>query len=149
MTPITAYKAGIASNKEPDSTNNTLSGVRDAINDGVGISATIVNDGSAYRVVLSSDETGAENSFQLDVSDSGDSNNTDGSGLSRLAFNSAAGTANVYQTVAAVDAGFTVNGLALSSKSNLVTDSITGVNLTLKKTTTAPVKIAITDNTRH
>ena len=122
--------------------------MRDAINDAdVGISATIVNDGSAYRLVLSSDETGAENSFQLDVSDSGDSNNTDGSGLSRLAFNSAAGTANVYQTVAAVDAGFTVNGLALSSKSNLVTDSITGVNLTLKKTTTAPVTIAITDNT--
>ena len=142
-------KAGTASSTITiDSTNNTLSGVRDAVNAAdIGISATIVNDGSAYRLVLSSDETGAENSFQIDVSDSGDSNDTDGSGLSRLAFNSAAGTTNVYQTVAAVDAGFTVNGLALSSKSNVVTDSITGVNLTLKKTSTAPVTIAITDNT--
>lgn len=142
-------KAGIASSTLTiDSTNNTLSGVRDAINAAdIGISATIVNDGSAYRLVLSSNETGAENSFQLGVADSGDSNDTDGSGLSRLAFNSAAGTTNVYQTVAAVDAGFTVNGLALSSKSNVVTDSITGLNLTLKKTSTAPVTIAITDNT--
>ena len=142
-------KAGTASSTITiDSTNNTLSGIRDAINAAdIGISATIVNDGSAYRLALSSDETGAENSFKVDVSDSGDSNNTDGSGLSRLAFNSAAGTANVHQTVAAVDASFTVNGLALSSKSNVVTDSITGVNLTLKKTTTASVKIAITDNT--
>lgn len=142
-------KAGTASSTITiDGTNNTLSGVRDAINAAdIGISAAIVNDGSAYRLVLSSGETGAENSFQVGVSDSGDSNDTNGSGLSRLAFNSAAGTANVYQTVAAVDAGFTVNGLALSSKSNVVTDSITGVNLTLKKTSTAPVTIAITDNT--
>ena len=142
-------KAGIASNTITiDSTNNTLSGVRDAINAAdIGISATIVNDGSAYRLVLSSNETGAGNSFQVGVSDAGDSNDTDGSGLSRLAFNSAAGTTNVYQTVAAVDAGFTVNGLALSSKSNVVTDSITGLTLTLKKTSTAPVTIATTDNT--
>ena len=142
-------KAGAASSTVTiDSTNSTLSGVRDAINAAdIGITASIVNDGSAYRLVLSSSETGAENSFQVVVSDAGDSNDSDGSGLSRLAFNSAAGTTNVYQTVAAVDAGFSVNGLALTSTSNLVTDAITGVNLTLKKTSTTPVAIDITDNT--
>lgn len=140
-------KAGAASKTVTiDSTNNTLSGVRDAINAAdIGVSAAIVNDGTSFRLLLSSNSTGAENSLQISVSDSGDSNDTDQSGLSRLAFNTSAGTTNVYQTTAASDAAFTINGLSLTSTGNTVTDAVTGLTLTLKETTSS-AEISVTDN---
>ncbi|MCP4634279.1 MAG: flagellar filament capping protein FliD, partial [candidate division Zixibacteria bacterium] len=54
-----------------DSTNNTLEGLRDAINDAdAGVSASIINDGSsnnAYRLILTSEGTGLENSIDLTI----------------------------------------------------------------------------------
>jgi len=131
-----------------DSSSNTLSGVRDAINDAdIGVTAAIVKTGSAYRLLMSSDASGLANGMQVTVSDSGDNNNTDGNGLSRLAFNASAGTANVHQTIAAADAAFTVNGLALSSASNTVANVIDGLTLTLKDVTTTTATLSVTDNT--
>ena len=140
-------KAGAASHTITiDSTNNTLSGVRDAINSAdIGISAAVVNDGAGYRLLISSVTKGAENSVEIVVSDTGDGANTDQAGLSRLAFNTSAGTASVYQTAAASDAQFTVNGLALSSTSNVVSDAINGLTLTLGETATA-VSLEVKDN---
>lgn len=142
-------KAGVASKSVIiDTTNNTLAGVRDAINDAdIGISASIVNDGNAYRLVVQGRETGAENGFSISVTDSGDSNDTDGSGLSQLSFNASAGTNNVYRTIAAMDASFAVNGLDLTSDSNVVSSAINGLTLTLKNTATSPVKLTVSDNT--
>jgi len=54
-----------------DSTNNSLQGIRDAINAAqIGVTATIVNDGSAtpYRLVLASDNNGVSNSLNIAVS---------------------------------------------------------------------------------
>lgn len=54
-----------------DSTNNSLQGIRDAINAAdIGVTATIVNDGSAapYRLVLSSADNGVSNSMNITVS---------------------------------------------------------------------------------
>ena len=131
-----------------DSGNNTLSGVRDAINNAaIGVSAAIVKTGSAYRLLISSTSTGADNSLEISVTDTGDSNNTDSNGLSRLAFNTSVGTANVHQTVNAADAAFTVNGLSLASASNTVSDVIDGLTLTLKDTTTTTATVSVTDNT--
>lgn len=53
-----------------DETNNTVQGLVDAINGAdVGLSATIVNDGSSggtpYRVLLTSNETGVENAMTI------------------------------------------------------------------------------------
>lgn len=142
-------KAGVASKSITiDSNNNSLSGVRDAINDAnFGVTAAIVNNGSGYQLLISSDSTGAENSLQISVSDTGDGNASDGNGLSRLAFNSTAGTNNVYQTVAGTNAAYTINGLSLSSASNTVTDVVDGLTLSLKTTTTSPANISVTDNT--
>lgn len=51
------------------SANNSLMGLKDAINAaGVGVSATIINDGTsrnAYRLLLSSNKTGAENKINV------------------------------------------------------------------------------------
>jgi flagellar hook-associated protein 2 len=141
-------RAGVASQSVTiDSSNNTLAGVRDAINAAdIGLSAAIVSDGENYRLLFSSDDTGANNSFEIAVSDSGDSNHTDTNGLSRLAFNKAAGTGSVYQTVAASDANFSVNGLSLSSESNTASNVIEGVDLTLKAITSSAVTVDVADN---
>lgn len=141
-------KAGVTSKTiTVDSNNNTLFGLRDAINSAeIGVSAAIVNDGASYRLLMSSDANGAENGFKIEVTDTGDGNATDSNGLSRLAFNSSAGTANVYQTVAAADAAFTINGLSLTSASNTVTNVVDGVTLNLKKTTSTAETVTISNN---
>ncbi|MDH4284429.1 MAG: flagellar hook protein, partial [Gallionellaceae bacterium] len=53
-----------------DATNNSLQGIRDAINAAkIGVTATIVNDGGAspYRLALSSDSIGKTNSIKISV----------------------------------------------------------------------------------
>lgn len=57
-----------------DSSNNTLEGIRDAINAKKGgVTASIVNDGTAtpYRLVLSSDKTGTASTMTIDFDDGG------------------------------------------------------------------------------
>lgn len=128
-----------------DGSNNTLEGIRDAVNgSGLGITASVVKDGSSYRLLFTGPDTGAANGIEIAVSDQGDSNNTDAQGLSRLAFNTSA--ANLSQTRAAEDAQFTLNGLALSSASNTVTDVIEGVTLTLGAVTEQDVNITVSEN---
>ena len=96
-----------------DSSNNTLTGVRDAINAaGIGVTASLINDGEGYRLVMSTDEGGADNSMQISVADS-DGNHTDTSGLSAFAFN--ANATNSEQTLAAQDADLLINGVRVTS----------------------------------
>ena len=116
-----------------DAGNNTLAGVRDAINEAdIGVKAAIVNDGSGYRLLLSSAQTGAANSPEITVDDTGDGNHVDAAGLSALAFNS--GAANMGQTVAAQDALFSINGLRYQQRGKPGQNAIDGVTITLKGT---------------
>lgn len=129
-----------------DNTNNTLEGVRDALND-AGVSASIVNDGSGFRLLLNAGETGASNSIEISVADAGDGNNLDGAGLSAFAFN--AGAANLQQTVAGQDALFTVNGLSISSASNNASEVIQGLDLSFNSTTEvdSPAELSVARDT--
>jgi flagellar hook-associated protein 2 len=122
-----------------DSTNNTLEGIRDAINAASpGVTATIVNDGSGtpYRLALSSSSTGAINSFKITTSGG------DGTIDSLLGYNPA-GTQNLTQTQTAQNANLTVNGIAITSATNTVSAAIQGVSLTLKNTTATPTNLAV------
>ncbi|MGM0632646.1 MAG: flagellar filament capping protein FliD, partial [Pseudomonadota bacterium] len=106
-----------------DSSNNTLAGIRDAVNGAdIGVQASLVDDGSGYRLLFSSAESGADNSMEISVD--GDA------GLDTLAFN--ADSQAMTQTVAAADAAFTVNGLNVSRGSNEVSGVIPGATLQLK-----------------
>ncbi|UTW46381.1 flagellar filament capping protein FliD [bacterium SCSIO 12696] len=129
-----------------DSSNNTLEGVRDAINNAdIGVTAVVVNDGSGFRLLLSSEQSGAENSLEISVADSGDGNNLDSVGLSALAFNSSA--TNLEQTVAAQDATFTVNGLSVNSADNIASGVIEGVDITLTELSGAsPVTVTVSED---
>ncbi|MFK3767766.1 flagellar filament capping protein FliD [Pseudomonas putida] len=111
-----------------DSSNNTLEGLRDAINDAdAGITATIVSD-SPYRLVLTSDSTGTEAAMTVSYSSS------DSSDLAASLFGYADGTGNMTETVAAQDAELTINGIAITSQSNTVEEALQGVTLTLSDT---------------
>src|SRR6185295_4563849 len=84
---------------------SSLAGVRDAINAaGAGGNASIVNDGTGYRLALTSQASGAANAMRITVADD-DLNNTDALGLSRLAFDATAGgSSNLEEKIGAQDA---------------------------------------------
>lgn len=115
-----------------DDTNNSLAGIRDAINKaGVGVTATIVNDGgsSPFRLALTSQTTGEATSMKISVADT-----SPGNKLSGLLQNDPAGVQTLAQTSAAQNAKFTIDGIAVSKPANTVSDVIGGVTLNLLKT---------------
>lgn len=126
-----------------DAANNSLQGIRDAVNKaGIGVSASIINDGSGFRLVFAAAATGAANSLEVSVAESGGdaSANTDATGLSQLAFNSAA--THMTQTRAALNATLSVNGLDVSSARNTLTDVVEGISIDLVAVGSATITAA-------
>jgi flagellar hook-associated protein 2 len=122
---------------EPGS--GSLAGIRDSINAaGIGVTASIVNDGGAspFRLVLSSDRTGAANALKITVA--GDA------ALNSLLGQDPAATQNLVQTAAARNAALTINGVAVTKPTNTVSDALEGVTLTLAKTNVgSPATVAV------
>lgn len=129
-----------------DAGKSTLAGVRDAINAAnAGVTASIVNDGSGNRLVISSNSTGLANTLKITVSSDGDGNDTDNAGLSQLAYDptAAAGSGkNLSQTAAAANATLLVDGIAISKNTNTISDAIEGVTLNLAKAGTTTLTVA-------
>ena len=126
--------------------NATLSGIRDAINNAqAGVTASIVNDGSGYRLVIGANETGAAQGMRIRTTDD-DGDNTDNAGLSRLAFDpeipvGGAGR-NMTEARAGGDAAFTVDGLPMTRPANSISDAVTGVTFSLTGTGSSTVAVA-------
>jgi flagellar hook-associated protein 2 len=93
---------------------------------GLGISASVVYDGSSYRLQVQGQNTGAANAFSF--TESGFS-----LGLSN--------PTNTYQ--AAEDAKATIDGVAVTSATNQITGAIPGVNLALTATTASPTTVTV------
>ena len=126
-----------------DSTNNSLQGIRDAINSaGLGVTASIVSDGTdkPYHLVLSSTKTGANSAMKISLSGS-DGQPAD-SALSDLLSYDASGTQNLKQNSAAQNTNFSVNGIAITSSSNSVDTAIEGVTLGISKIGTSSLSVA-------
>lgn len=127
-----------------DASNNTLAGIRDAINKAgaeQGVTATIVTDDDGSRLVLSSSTTGASEDITVKVENAtGD--------LGKLAFagpadtSGEAGAPKVLATAAS--ASLTIDGLAVTSKSNTLSNTIEGVTLTLSAKTEANAPLTVT-----
>ncbi len=117
-----------------DSTNNTLSSLRDSLNadETNGLSASIINDGSGYRLVLTSDKTGENYAMEIVAADDDGDNTNNTSGISRLVHNDT--TKNAKQTVAANDAEIVLNGITITRDTNTIDSVITGVTIELKDT---------------
>lgn len=104
----------------------TLEGLKALINDDAsnpGVLATVVNDGTNYRLVVTGDDTGVTNTITMDAGTT-----LDGTG-STVDF-----TASSFaENKSAADALFTVDGLQITRSTNSVSDVINGVTLTLKQ----------------
>ncbi|MEJ0039121.1 MAG: flagellar filament capping protein FliD [Gammaproteobacteria bacterium] len=125
-----------------DSTNNTLAGVRDAINKATGntgVQATILNEQGGSHLVLTSAQTGAASTIKIAAS-GGDG------GLAQLAYNGV-DTASMTQVQAAQDAHIKIANFDHYSSTNVVTDAVDDVTLSLKSTSTDPVTLSITEDT--
>jgi flagellar hook-associated protein 2 len=120
--------------------NNTLTGIRDAINAAkIGVTASIINDGSAtpYRLALSVSEPGAARSVRISV--------TGDAALASLLAHDPAGTQNLAETASARNAELKVDGVAVTKPKNTITDVIEGVTLTLLKANAgAPTEVSVT-----
>ena len=117
-----------------DSSNNTLEGIAKAINatPGIGVTATILNNGDNRQISLKSTNTGAANTIKIAVTDTGDGNDTDMLGLSQLAYNPAAppgapgaGENSLKQTQAAQDASIVIDGSSTATTSTTNTFTFT------------------------
>ncbi|APV51416.1 hypothetical protein BWI17_18000 [Betaproteobacteria bacterium GR16-43] len=111
-----------------------LSKVRDAINTANGgVTATVVNDGTGMRLVVTSKSTGVEHAVRIQVDDA-DGTDGDASGLSRLAYDaSAGGLTQLTEVAAAKDAVAIVDGITVSSATNTLSEAIEGVTINLAK----------------
>ena len=127
-----------------DASNNSLSGLRDAINaSDANVNASIINDGAGYRLVLQATKTGLANAITVTATSDSDGNLTDANNLSRFV------SSNLTETIAAADAAFSINGLDITSSLNTVDNAIEGVTLTLKAATDVGevALVSINDNT--
>jgi len=116
-----------------DSTNNSLEGIRDAINKAnFGVTATIVNDGSStpYHLVLSSSQTGAASSMKISLNGSGGNPTADADLVALLGYDPT-GTQNLKQNAAAQSTMLNVNGIDVTSETTSVAGAIEGVSLTI------------------
>ncbi|MFZ4478447.1 MAG: flagellar filament capping protein FliD [Rhodoferax sp.] len=125
-----------------DSSNNTLAGIRDAINASttLGVTASIINDGDATspnRLVLTSKQSGEASSMRITVA--GDTAIRD-----LLANNPAGGVpaAQLQQTAVAQNTKLTVNGIAVTSATNSVAGAVQDVTMTVSKIGSSTLTVA-------
>ena len=112
--------------------SSSLSGIAAAIDQAdAGVTATVVFDGAAYHLVLTGATTGTANSFT--VSGTG--------GLARLSYGAGV-SGGLSETQAATNAGFSLNGLNITSGSNSIGGVIPGVSLTLASSGSATVTVS-------
>jgi len=123
--------------------DNTLEKIRDRINSSnAGITASIVNDASGSRLVMRG-ANGETNAFKVSVTEDGAA-----PGLSALAYDATTGgTSTMTRTQTAQNAKATINGLAVSSESNTLSEVLDGVTVTLKQTTSTPANLTVATDT--
>lgn len=111
-----------------DTGNNTLEGIRDAINnadDNTGVTATIVNADSGQQLLLTGNDTGTANTISASGS---------------------VGTVLNFQTVAGndpLDAIVEIDGFTVTGSSNVIDDGVDGLTLTLNQETTAAQTLTV------
>src|SRR5207244_3336581 len=122
----------------------SLDDLKQKINDqNSGVIASIVNDGTNYKLVISSRDSGTTNGFTIN-------NSLTNSAGTAPAF-AAGQNATTGNAQNAQNASLTVNGISINSSSNTVTNAVPGVTLSLLKAGDMSVKVsqdfsAITDN---
>ena len=121
----------------------SIEAVRDKINAaGAGVVASIVNDASGARLSIRSKDTGAENGFRITTSETV-SDGDAATGLSALDYDPAGGATQMTAAQMGADATLTINGIAITSASNTLTNVVDGLTVNLLKPTTAPADVSV------
>ena len=129
--------------------DTSLSAIRDKINAAnSGVSASIITDATGSRLSLRSTTTGAVNGFKITATETADDGNP-ATGLSALAFDGSTGAAASQLTLnqSAMNAKATVNGIAIESATNKLSNISDGLSLTLLKKSDTPVDVSVSTDT--
>jgi flagellar hook-associated protein 2 len=125
---------------------DSLANIAAAINKaGAGVTATVLKDASGERLLMQSTATGEVNGFRISVADT-DGDDTDATGLSRLAFDGVSPNGNTL-TQTGQNALATINGVPISTASNKLADTLPGMTLQLSQVISQPVTIDVTTDT--
>ena len=147
FTPGSASAVSITIGTGEDSLAQIASKINDA---NAGVTATILHDSSGDRLSLRSKDSGQAAGFRLQVTDA-DTFNNDNAGLSRLAFDPAAGAFGMATTIStaqqARDAMATFNGVPVTSNTNTFANLVPGLSLTATQVTTGPVEVKVSQDT--
>lgn len=132
---LTSTVGGANTSVNMTGSNNTLTGLKDAINSsGAAVTASIVNVGTSaspdYRLTVQSKDTGTANAVTISGTLAGGADPFPGGG-------------EVVQ--AAADALFSANGLTVTRSSNTISDVLSGVTVTLVKQGDADGVVEATD----
>ncbi|MGJ9418145.1 flagellar filament capping protein FliD [Massilia sp. CMS3.1] len=113
-------------------TDMTLAGLSGAINKAnAGVTATILNDGTSDRLVITGNDTGSANNVSVAASGS-------------LAMFATGTGSTMTKSQTAQNAEMKIDGIPVSKPSNTVSDAIKGVTLNLAQTNVgAPVKVSL------
>lgn len=125
--------------------DTSLNGLLSAINDDpdIGVSATLVNDGSGtpHRLLLTARETGTEAAVaKIEVTGNTELQNI-------IGFDKGVGgDITKFSEQAASNAKLFINSVEINSQTNAIKDAVDGIELTLTKVTTEPNTLTITRN---
>ncbi|MHB1374209.1 MAG: flagellar filament capping protein FliD [Thauera sp.] len=140
-----SFVAGEAGAKSIDFTGSTIEELRDAINKGdLGVTASVIDNGTAKQLVVTGKNTGAEQAFQI-------------GGTAGLAYDPSvaidpdnpsvpAGSNTSYVLQASQDARVNIDGISITRGTNSISDALEGVTLTLTKTTEAASSLSVTED---
>ncbi len=131
-----------------DDSNKTLSGIREAINNAdIGARASIINDGSGYRLVVTAEDTGENSGMRIMTRD--ELGGVATTGLSSLAYNEVQqGVGTMSETSRAEDALLRANGLTITRESNTIEEVVPGVTLNLLSADVGkPISIVVAPDT--
>jgi flagellar hook-associated protein 2 len=125
----------------------SLSGIRDKINSAnAGVTASIVTDANGARLSLRSKSTGAENGFRVTATET-TNDGVAGTGLSALAYDATNASSPMTRSQEAANAAAQVDGIDVTSASNVLNNVIDGLTITLQKPTAAPVDVSVVSDT--
>ena len=132
---LTFSKGGTNTTITIDATNNTVQGLVDAINAISGVQANLVDaSGSGGLALVIKSDTGTANAFTMTSTDTLTEFNTGSPAASST-------SAQVTLSVAAADASFTVDGLAVTRSANVLTDVFDGYQLNLNEVNSSAVNV--------
>ena len=133
---LTFTKGGTNTTITINSANNTVQGLVDALNAISGVQANLVDaSGSGGLALVIKSVTGTANAFTMTSSDTLTEFNTGSPAASNT-------SAQVTLSVAAADASFTVDGLAVTRSTNSLTDVFDGYQLDLNAVNSSATNVS-------